>query len=112
MKIDDYAIGYQGNDEATCLVCGSDMDFVRPGKWQCQKCELDEMLQQARREGKAEGIRLGWEQCKREAEAIIEDAEDVDSHSVYAQLGDAHRTKIRIRDAISSMEYKEAKDDE
>lgn len=29
---------------ATCGKCGSDMEIVRPGKWQCTKCELDAML--------------------------------------------------------------------
>ena len=29
---------------ATCGECGSDMEIVRPGKWQCTKCELDAML--------------------------------------------------------------------
>ena len=48
--------------EATCPVCGSDMDMVRPGKWQCQKCELDNMLYEAHRKG--------WEQAKEEAKHL------------------------------------------
>ena len=103
MKIDDYAIGYQGNDEATCLVCGSDMDFVRPGKWQCQKCELDEMLQQARREGKAEGIRLGWEQAKAEAAAKADE--------LFKYESGYYHYREDVTDAIASMEYKEAQDE-
>ena len=38
---------------ATCLICQSDMQLVRPGKWQCTKCELDEMLAAVRAEGVA-----------------------------------------------------------
>ena len=36
---------------ATCGECGSDMELVRPSKWQCPKCELDAMLKDAKREG-------------------------------------------------------------
>ena len=32
-------------------ICGFELTEVRPGKYQCEKCELDEMLEQARREG-------------------------------------------------------------
>ena len=49
--------------------------------------------------------REGWEQAKREAAGIIDDTEEVESMSVYAQLGDAHRTKMSIADAIAAMEY-------
>lgn len=48
--------------EATCHVCGSEMDMVRPGKWQCQKCELDNMLHEAHNKG--------WEQAKAEAKHL------------------------------------------
>jgi len=30
-----------------CPNCGSEMDCVRPGEWQCRKCELKEMLEKA-----------------------------------------------------------------
>jgi len=37
-----------------CPNCNSEMDLVRPGEWQCRKCELEEMLEKAREEGRAE----------------------------------------------------------
>jgi len=30
-----------------CPDCGSEMDFVRPGEWQCRTCEIEEMLKNA-----------------------------------------------------------------
>ena len=45
-----------------CAKCGSVLQLVRPGKWQCQKCELDNMLYEAHRKG--------WEQAKAEAKHL------------------------------------------
>ena len=30
--------------EDECPECGSTLEEVRPGKWQCAKCELDQMM--------------------------------------------------------------------
>lgn len=30
--------------EDECAECGSTLEEVRPGKWQCTKCELDQMM--------------------------------------------------------------------
>lgn len=30
--------------EDECAKCGSTLEEVRPGKWQCTKCELDRMM--------------------------------------------------------------------
>lgn len=30
---------FDENDHATCPVCGSELEHVRPGKWQCNTCE-------------------------------------------------------------------------
>ena len=65
---------------------------------ECKYCKITmQLIAQAHREG--------WEQGKREASGIIDDTEEVESMSVYAQLGDAHRTKMSIADAIAAMEY-------
>ena len=49
-------MSYEDELTATCLECGSDLDLVRLGKWQCAKCDLDELLEQARAEGRREEL--------------------------------------------------------
>jgi len=34
----------------SCGVCGSDLTLVRPGKYQCEKCELTALLESVREE--------------------------------------------------------------
>lgn len=58
--------------------------------------ETREQLAEARREGKAEGIRLGWEQCKAEMMLWIRNN----------GCGD-----VGLNKALSSMIYKEAQDE-
>ena len=72
-----------------CHVCNYEI-FMMP------ESLFDKQLQQARREGKAEGIRLGWEQAKREAQIV---AEQRGCH-YYDCAGE-------ISEAISAMTYKE-----
>ena len=64
---------------------------------------LEQQLQQARKDGKAEGIRLGWEQAKREAIEIMKYTDEVTI--------DWEETFDKSLDAIASMTYKEAQDD-
>lgn len=65
--------------------------------------ELEQQLQQARREGKAEGIRLGWEQAKAEAAAKADE--------LFKYESGYYHYREDVGDAIASMEYKEAKDE-
>ena len=76
----------------SCTTCGSDMELVRPGKWQCQKCELDNMLKQAHRSG--------WEQAKREAELsmCIACKEEYALHAATCAI-------CLHKNAIAAMEY-------
>lgn len=48
-----YKVARLHDEYARCGVCGSDMQIVRPGKWQCLKCELDEMLRRTAEEARA-----------------------------------------------------------
>ncbi len=42
--------------EDECAKCGSTLEAVRPGKWQCQKCELDQMMADQYNEGYQAGL--------------------------------------------------------
>lgn len=59
---------------------------------------IAEQLQQARREGKAEGIRLGWEQAKAEAAAKADE--------LFKYESGYYHYREDVGDAIASMEYK------
>lgn len=65
--------------------------------------QLEQQLQQARREGKAEGIRLGWEQAKAEAAAKADE--------LFKYESGYYHYREDVTDAIASMEYKEAQDE-
>lgn len=62
----------ENDDAATCLVCGSDMQLVRPGKWQCGKCELDEMLAAERAAGYAAGVQAERERLSAKIGSVKE----------------------------------------
>ena len=65
-------------------------------------------LQQAHREGKAEGIRLGWEQAKAVAKMVLCDI--CCYNSIDNPVSD-ECTYCNQHEAIASMTYKEAQDE-
>ncbi len=65
--------------------------------------KLEQQLQQARREGKAEGIRLGWEQCKQEVVSCL------CSDCICNDTCDAHC--YEVSEIITKLTYKEAQDE-
>lgn len=54
---DNMDLAWDDTEYAQCGECGSDLQEVRLGKWQCPTCETAEMLEDARRKG-AEEFRL------------------------------------------------------
>lgn len=63
--------------------------------------DLERQLQQARSEGKAEGIRLGWEQAKAEAAAKADE--------LFKYESGYYHYREDVGDAIASMEYRDDK---
>ena len=85
--------------EATCPVCGSDMDMVRPGKWQCQKCELDGMLSEAHKKG--------WEQAKAELAERDEQLLQMQNAAIdlTKQLADSQQECDRLKEELEASDW-------
>ena len=72
--------------EDECAKCGSTLEEVRPGKWQCNKCDLDQMM--------ADHYNAGYQAGLSKAQRDDDDAFWLRQYSGWAMQGILANNKL------------------